>query len=358
MDFAAMLLPDRHPIRDFFVLDVMDVAPRSDMATMEHPIFSLSTKPETRTLAYEHNGAKLQIIPSSIGLPTIHDKDLLIYCISRLVHAKNAGTAITPCVRLTTHDMLVQTNRPTNNLGYERLLPALNRLRGVVINTTIKTGDVMSTRGFGLIDEFEYNRKGSMFADRLQFLEIKLSSWLFRAIDACEVLPISRDYFRLRRPIDRRLYELARKHCGHQPVWKVSLDVLQKKTGSSAPRKRFAFALRGLAASGHLPDYAITVDDDKVTFQPHGRGGVAVPEVEVAPQLALALPASATLPLPLRHRITERGLDGLRDACKGWDRQWLMLQYIAFMDDKAAPRDADASLIAWGRAFTKGRPPG
>ena len=29
-----------------------------------------------------------------------------------------------------------------------------------------------------------------MFADRLRFLEIKLSPWLFRAIDSFEVLPM------------------------------------------------------------------------------------------------------------------------------------------------------------------------
>ena len=61
---------------------------------------------------------------------------------------KNAEACrLAPSVRLTTHDMLRQTNRPTNNLGYERLLPALNRLRGVVINTTIATGDQMTTQG-------------------------------------------------------------------------------------------------------------------------------------------------------------------------------------------------------------------
>ena len=48
-------LPERHPVHDFFVLDVLDVTPRSDMASMEHPIFSLSTKPETRVLSYEHD---------------------------------------------------------------------------------------------------------------------------------------------------------------------------------------------------------------------------------------------------------------------------------------------------------------
>jgi hypothetical protein len=88
----------------------------------------------------------------------VFDKDIMIYCISKLMRMKNDGEEFGPVVRLSTHDMLVETNRPTNNLGYERLLPALNRLRGVVINTTIATGSERTTRGFGLIDQFEYNR--------------------------------------------------------------------------------------------------------------------------------------------------------------------------------------------------------
>jgi len=126
------LLPERHSVRDFFVLEVFDVTPRSDMASMEHPIFSLSTKPETRSLFYEHDDAKIEIIPSTRGLPTVFDKDILIYCISKLMHLKNAGKPIGPKVRLTTHDLLVSTNKRTNNLGYERLA-------GTVIKTTIET---------------------------------------------------------------------------------------------------------------------------------------------------------------------------------------------------------------------------
>ena len=42
------LLPERRPIPDFFVCDLMDAAPKGDMASMEHPIFSLSTKPDHR----------------------------------------------------------------------------------------------------------------------------------------------------------------------------------------------------------------------------------------------------------------------------------------------------------------------
>ena len=188
------LLPERHPVRDFFVLDTLDMVPKSDMATMEHPIYSLSTKPERRRLSYTNGECKLELIPSSLGLPTVFDKDIMIYCISKLMRMKNEGEEFGPVVRLSTHDMLVETNRPTNNLGYERLVPALNRLRGVVINTTIATGSERTTRGFGLIDEFEYNRKGSMHSERLRYLEIKLSDWIFRAIASAEVLPISRDY--------------------------------------------------------------------------------------------------------------------------------------------------------------------
>ena len=82
---SQLLFPERHPVRDFFVLDALDVAPRSDMASMEHPIFSLSTKAETRPLKYTHGENSVEIIPSTLGLPTVFDKDVLIYCISRLI---------------------------------------------------------------------------------------------------------------------------------------------------------------------------------------------------------------------------------------------------------------------------------
>jgi len=346
---SSLLLPERHPVRDFFVLDVLDVVPRADMASMEHPIFSLSTKPETRTLNYEHNGIKLQIIPSSVGLPTVLDKDILIYCISKLVHMKNEGRPIGPSVRLTTHDMLVQTNRPTNNLGYERLLPALNRLRGVVINTTIETGDQKTTRGFGLIEEFEYNRKGSMFAERLQFLEIKLSDWLFRAIDAAEVLPINRDYFRLRRPIDRRLYELARKHCGRQPSWRIGLDLLQKKCGSVQECKHFAAHLRELALTNHLPDYALTIEEGKAVF--HRREDA--PRAAKPPALLLTPNAASPTLRPIR--VSSAAIERLWNVAPGWDKYMLEQVYIDWAKDKDAARDEDARFLGWVKSYTKGK---
>ena len=48
-------------MRDFFVLDTLDVVPRADMASMEHPIFSLSTNADTSRISYENNGARVEI---------------------------------------------------------------------------------------------------------------------------------------------------------------------------------------------------------------------------------------------------------------------------------------------------------
>ena len=81
------LLPERYPTPDLFVCDLFDAAPKGDMASMEHPIFSLSTKPDTRIRRYEHNGCLVEIIPSVLGLATMHDRDVLIYCISQCIKA-------------------------------------------------------------------------------------------------------------------------------------------------------------------------------------------------------------------------------------------------------------------------------
>lgn len=335
------------------------------MATMEHPIYSLSTVPERRRLQYVNGDVKVEIIPSSIGLPTVFDKDIVIYCISKLMQAKNQGETIKQEVRLTTHDLLVETNRPTNNLGYERLLPALNRLRGVVINTTISTGDTKTTHGFGLIDAFEYNRKGSMHGERLKYLDIKLSDWIYRAIASSEVLPINRDYFRLRAPVDRRIYEIVRKHCGRQSTWRVGLELLQKKVGSKQAEKHFHSHFRNLVRSNHLPDYAVTVEDGQAVFYNRGdTDGVTQNRRAVVAENrrdAELLPSSSqAIVVPERDRtirITQHAFDRLLHDAPGWDRYALEAAYCAWAADKDPARSEDARFLSWVGSFTKGKRP-
>ena len=349
------LLPERHPVRDFFVLDVLDVAPRSDMASMAHPLFSLSTKPETRILRYENDGVIVEIHPSSKGLATIFDKDILIYCVSKLMHRRNQGEPIGPTVRITTHDLLVSTNRNTGGIVYERLEHALDRLAGTRIKTNIETGDEKSTQNFGLIDSYDYNRKGSGFAERLRYLDIKLSDWLFRAIEAAEVLPISRDYFRLRRPLDRRVYEVGRKHCGAQDKWRISLDKLQKRTGSKQERKHFAAHMRHMVQSNHLPDYALTLEQDQVVFWKRGDGvrqGVSRGPRPASPPPDVSKPAPSA---ERRIMVSSAAIEQLYEFAPGWDKYALENMYIAWAKDKEPARNEDARFCGWVKSFTKGK---
>jgi hypothetical protein len=107
------LLPVRYPDPDLFICDVLDAIPKDDMASMEHPIFSLATKPDRRVFRYEHNGNKLEIVPSVKGLATIHDKDILIYCISQLIGKMNQGERPSRTLHLTARDLLVgPTGKP------------------------------------------------------------------------------------------------------------------------------------------------------------------------------------------------------------------------------------------------------
>lgn len=96
--------------------------------------------------------------PSVRGLATIHDKDILIYCISQLVAALNAGRDVARKLTLRAHDLLVAINRKTSGDGYKRLRKALERLAGTCITTNIETGGREVTSGFGLIESWQIER--------------------------------------------------------------------------------------------------------------------------------------------------------------------------------------------------------
>ena len=262
------LLPDRHPQSDFFVLDIADVVPKDDTASMAHPIFSLATKPDMRHLFYQSGEDTIKITPSGNGLPTIFDKDILIFCISQLMHRKNRGEEIGKRLRFSARELMIATNRTTDDKSYKRLEAAFQRLIGTTFTTNIESGEYEETRIFTLLESgsgFVVKRK----TRRLDYCEVILSDWLMGAIESSAVVTISNDYFRLRRPLERRIYEIARKHCGNQPRWQIGLAKLQEKTGSNAPLKKFRLNLRQIIVDNHIPFYRIELNtDDLVIFRP------------------------------------------------------------------------------------------
>jgi hypothetical protein len=328
------LLPDRHPIQDFFICDVTDAIPKDDMGSMEHPIFSLATKPDLGVREYEHKGVKVTIAPSVLGLATIHDKDILIYCISQLVAKLNSGAQLHKTLHLKAYDLLVSTNRNTDGRGYEQLEAALDRLSGTRIKTNIMTNQEEIKENFGLIDSWKIIRHTN--SGRMSEIRINLSDWIFNAVVGREVLTLHRDYFRLRKPLERRIYELARKHCGKQDEWSISLELLKKKCGSASEdfefRRLVGVICKEDARHNHIPDYSISFVGDKVRF--------------INRQTMKALPSSETTLFPTLD--PETYIDA-RTVAPGYDVYHLEEQWRGYWLESGKPelKNADAAFIGY-----------
>jgi plasmid replication initiation protein len=327
------LLPDRHPQYDLFICDVADAVLKDVMQHLEHPFYSLSKKPETAVKRYRNGNHWLEITPSIKGLATIYDKDILIYCISQIMAKMKRGEAVSPRVRINSHELLIFTNRGTSGREYLSLMDALDRLEGTRIRTNITTGDEEQIDGFGLIDASSIRRKQGLDG-RLLWCEVKLSDWVFNAIRNEEVLTLHRDYFRLRKPVERRVYELARKHCGQQSNWKISLKHLLLKSGSQSPEKRFRQMIKQLALHNHLPDYQVTFDDgaDMVIFCNRGTMSPALKNVPT---------------------LSSETYDRARQAAPDWDVRYLEREWRDWIVEP--PRDPDGAFVGFCRKWFERR---
>ncbi len=334
------LLPDRHPQADFFICDVADAVLKDLIPQMEHPFYVLSKKPETMVRRYEHNGKWLEVIPSANGQATIYDKDILIYVVSQIMHKLNRGEGVSRRLQFNPRDLLIFVNRGTGGKDYEAFCAALDRLMGTVIKTNITTvgegpdhvdiGGEERLGWFHLIESAHINRKNDDAGGRILSAEIQISEWIFNSIRRKSVLTLHRDYFRLRKPIERRVYEIARKMCGAKAEFEIGLEKLLKRTGARTELKRFRHTLREIATHNHLPDYEVLFDEmrDMVVFR--GRGTV----------VAVNLEPKVYVP-PLR---TETYVHARR-AAPGWDVHLLEHQWRSWIE--AAPKNADAAFLGF-----------
>ncbi|HGJ5867471.1 MULTISPECIES: replication initiator protein A [Arsenophonus] len=263
------LRPHKHQQLEFFIADdVSNCTFRDEIASMEHPFFALKGG-DTKDREYKNGNVTVIVRSNSLGLATIFDKDIWIYVISKLQEAINNNQPISRTIAFTPYDFFVTTNRSTSGVGYRELKKALNRLKGTTIETNIVySEDKEETVIFGLIEKVRIleEQKGKL---DIGMVEVTLPDWLYQAITKTKVLQISPDYFRIRKAIDRRIYEIARKHCGSQHEFSISLEKLHNKTGSSRELRKFRFDIKQLAKTNDLPDYEVLFDPvtDKVTFK-------------------------------------------------------------------------------------------
>lgn len=254
---------------DLFVADFLDYSFKDDMATMDVPLYSLSSRPDMATWRWDSSDKKrwLEVTPSAKGRATMNDKDLLIYLTSQLVAAMNLAKACGSKmpgrrVRFVVYDFLKTTKRGTDNKSYSLFEDTLDRLQGTRFKTNIAIAKDMDSRSsFGLLESAEYiikhlpNGKQRMVA-----IEVTLSKWLYRTMELRHVLTISDEYFS-QRPMVKRLYELARKHVGEQAEWSMKEETLYEKTSSKGGMYEFRRMLKEIIEKDEVPDYRFYRDE-------------------------------------------------------------------------------------------------
>jgi plasmid replication initiation protein len=347
-----VLLPERHPQRDFFIADIFDALPvKNDRHTMEHPFFTLSTQKDVRVVEYQHGDVSITLSPSTkYGLPTMMDKDILLYCGSLIVAELNKGVMPHKTLRFSAHDLMITTNRDTSGVAYGLIKKSFERLTGCMISTNIQTNGKKYSSGFHLLESYEVIET-SRDKQRMVKVEVTLSDWFYNSLVAREVLTINRNYFRLRKTLERRLYELARKHCGNQPHWIIGLENLHHKSGSQSELRKFRFQVRQIiendAKENHFPDYRISIDEkDNVTF---------MRKDAVAKEQSQATLALDDLP-HISSRIIDRAREIVQEAGTGWDFYALHSEFTLSLINGFKPTKVDGAFINFIKKKVKNCP--
>lgn len=250
----------------FFLANISNCTLRNAQVSMRLPIFSLHTKPDMSVVRWQSRDGRqsFEVIPSVKGRATQHDKDILIFCISQLVKGLDRRRPDARCrtVRFSAHALLLAIARGVSGEEYRRLWQAFERLAGTRITTDVQTGGKRIRGGFGIIDSWRITEADGDMQGSNTAVEVTLSQWLYNAVESFEVLKLHEGYFGLRKPLSKRLYEIARKHCGRQNQFRIGLEQLRVNAGSTATLKEFKRMVNAIAKEKDaLLEYTVSVDN-------------------------------------------------------------------------------------------------
>jgi hypothetical protein len=236
---------------------------------MAYPFFDLDKRALKARIEFEDPdlGVKIAVrAADGSGVPTIYDKDLVLYVATvlaqRMDEGRLTGADEDRVINFTVHDFLRVAGRSTDARSYDRFKAMLDRLTSATISTNIEvTVDDETLGADGWFEWFERTgtgiryRTGKNGTKRISHVRITVGKWLFNAIvKDRKILTYAKAYFDLE-PIPRRLYDLARVHVGTQDRWQVRLPKLQARIGDHSRISQFLSGLQKLEAENRLPEY-------------------------------------------------------------------------------------------------------
>lgn len=246
--------------------NVIPLHHRDIINLMEWPFFPIQKSPVREPREYNINGTTIELKPGHNGLANIYDKDMLIYCASLIAQAMNAGDPVSPTLRFNAHDFFRSCGRSSGGRAYKDLADTLDRLQSTSIRTNISRPNGERGRGFmsWIKSGRMVERQNSRGRPVLGMVEVELDDWVYRQITEDKtILAISREYFSLTSGFTRRIYEIARKHCGNQTAFSISLPLLASKVGYESEDlkglRNFKKFLCETIEAADLPDYTIYI---------------------------------------------------------------------------------------------------
>ena len=262
------LVPHRHH-PDLFIADLMTVPLKELAEHLEFPFFALAPQPYHGIRRFEdEHGNYIELLPGPYGLPTIQDQDILIYCMSVAMAEIRRGRPVPERVQMSAGELLRFTNRTIGGRQYDAVEGAIYRLTTLTLKTNLRGEEATYTELFGIVDRASMVRRHSLerrHGGALLGCSIVLSKWIREALEARRVLTLHDDYFRLKTPLERAVYQVVRKHCGEQRMWNIGLAKLQGKVGSSSHLRYFRRQIRtivGRWVNQDFLDYCLEFDND------------------------------------------------------------------------------------------------
>ena len=344
----SALKPLRYPQGDLFVCELTDVILKDDMASMEYPFYSISKKPDREPQRFTHGDNWIEIRPSAKGKPTIYDKDIIIYVISQIAAATNRGDPAPRKIEMDPYSFLVFTQRRTGGRDYDAICDMVERLDGTRFRTNVKAGGIQTDTWFGMLDSVELTSHPK--TGKLIKLTVTVSEWLANAIQARDLLTLHPDYFRLRRPLERRLYEVARKRAGRQSTGaKIKLPYLKNLCGSTAALREFrrmiGQIIRDHESDELFPDYGLSIDDDIVTI---------IPKAEFLRRIA----SPEDKALADKLRLKTHSHEDAREILRGWCPADVESRWRTWVGSEGIPvKNAHAHYIDFCKKYVAKRGP-
>lgn len=263
----AKTTQDQAPVlnrrEDIFAALTGDVPLRDDTENMTMPLVSLSKNKRTLPIEWRSADGKRSITVSGSathGIATIWDYDIILWAISQLNAAVEAGRPVSDALSFHPHDLLKAIGRGVSGRDYMELQAAVDRLMGTFVKATFRGERRTGRYRFHLLEQVEDTTESTEDeAAKKATMKIRLPRWMFEGVvQHRDVLQISPDYFALTSGVARWLYRLARRHAGKQATgWQFTMATLHKRSGSVQPLKEFARAVRRLVEVQGVPDYRL-----------------------------------------------------------------------------------------------------